>query len=170
MLASPFLLLAAALPAALASNGRVPRSSTVRKYVRSEGGVFRFAADPHPETRIPMFTFFVCAFVYLPTRHTYTAAQADNVYRLDWELFLRVDVHHLLQCLLLFAVFDLLFASRTKARWFVLHLFANALVVVSAWPDVVTTLRDPANAIVGREYSVWPTYFVRLCLPSSCLY
>jgi hypothetical protein len=90
------------------------------------------------------------------------------VYRIDWELFLHVDVAHLLECLLLFAIFDFVFACRTKARWFVLHLFANLLVVITAWPDVVATLRDPANGIVTRGYSVWPTYFVRE--RPSCLF
>ncbi len=81
-------------------------------------------------------------------------------YRITWDLFLHTDLYHLAQCLLLIAVFDVLFAYHTKARWFVLHLIANGFVVAAAFPDVVSTIRDPANAILTSNYSIWPTYFV----------
>lgn len=49
---------------------------------------------------------------------------------------------------------------KTKARWFILHLFANALVVITALPDVIQTVRDPANSVTFPDYGLWPVYLV----------
>jgi hypothetical protein len=69
-----------------------------------------------------------------------------RVFRMTWDL-LPGDLIHLAQCLVLIAIFDVVFAMHTKARWFVLHLIANSFVVASALPDVLATVGDPANSV-----------------------
>lgn len=55
-------------------------------------------------------------------------------------------------------VFDIAVAQRTKARWWLLHLFANILVCIAAAPDCLRTLADPVNSTYSMHYSVAPTY------------
>lgn len=90
-------------------------------------------------------------------QHTYPAVRPT--FRITAELF-QMDMLYILGCLMFLALVDIFFASRTKARWWVLHLVGNAVVVVTALPDFWKTLVDPANALLGADYSVWPCYMV----------
>jgi len=60
----------------------------------------------------------------------------------------------------LFGLFDFVIAQRTKARWWLLHLFANALVCIVGARDCYRTLIDPANCTYSLDYSVAPTYII----------
>eukprot|EP00051_Salpingoeca_urceolata_P029747 m.490908 g.490908 ORF g.490908 m.490908 type:complete len:248 (-) comp28820_c0_seq1:140-883(-) len=87
----------------------------------------------------------------------YSSAGTFRITTLDRLLW---DVLWLCACLVLYAVFDVFVANRTKARWWLLHLFANVLTVYLALPDCWRCLIDPANAINGGDYSVAPTYTI----------
>ena len=56
-------------------------------------------------------------------------------------------------CLLLFGVFDFVYAHRSKARYFAIHVLANSIVVATTLPSMWFMLSDPANAIQSSRYS-----------------
>lgn len=56
-------------------------------------------------------------------------------------------------------IFDYLFARKTKARWFVVHAYANFFVVLFGAADVWTCLQDPFQAGKG-DYNLIPFYFI----------
>lgn len=94
--------------------------------------------------------------------------ELNTVYRITQELFME-DLYHIGGCMLTLVIFDLVLAMHTKARWFVLHLIANTYVVATALPDVITTLRDPANSIRGENYSIWPAYWIAAIHTYHCV-
>lgn len=52
-----------------------------------------------------------------------------------------------------FVVVDVALAIRTPARWFVLHILGNALIVAGSIGDVIYTIRNPISAVQGET---WP--------------
>mmetsp|Transcript_6288 Transcript_6288/g.7646 ORF Transcript_6288/g.7646 Transcript_6288/m.7646 type:complete len:288 (+) Transcript_6288:128-991(+) len=54
--------------------------------------------------------------------------------------------------LIALAIFDILVGSRTKARWFAVHTFANLLVVLAGFNAVVAAFKDPVNACDPNLY------------------
>jgi len=51
------------------------------------------------------------------------------------------------------AVFDILVARHTQARWFCLHAFANLLCVISALNSIFTCFTDPVHCADSSKYS-----------------
>jgi len=64
-----------------------------------------------------------------------------------------------LSALAVLAVFDFVVARHTKARWFALHAFANAFVVMFGLSDMLTVLNDPFKAGLGT-YCLIPLHFI----------
>lgn len=56
-------------------------------------------------------------------------------------------------------LFDLALARHSRARYMVIHAFANAIVAVVATPDTLEAFADPVNSLNGR-CSMVPAYVV----------
>ena len=57
-------------------------------------------------------------------------------------------------------VCDLLYARKTKARWFGLHVIANVWISILCLPDLWFILSDPISALTTRSCNHWPTALV----------
>lgn len=81
--------------------------------------------------------------------------------RMTWEVA-QEDILYTAMWIVLLAVFDFVVASRTKARWWLCHLFANAFVVILALPDLVTSVLDPTRALEGEiePYNITVCYVI----------
>jgi hypothetical protein len=69
-------------------------------------------------------------------------------------------------------LFDYTVGSKTKARWFAVHAFANALVCLAGARAFFTTLYDPLHALDSEKYSdtsffgtgtPWPLIIINAC-------
>ena len=57
-------------------------------------------------------------------------------------------------------VCDVVYARRTKARWFALHVIANAWIALLTLPDVWFIVSDPITALKTKTTNHWPTSLV----------
>ena len=57
-------------------------------------------------------------------------------------------------------VCDLVFARRTKGRYFALHVICNVWISVLSAPDLYQTFSDPLVALAQSEVNHWPTALV----------
>lgn len=89
---------------------------------------------------------------------------AQNFYRGFWEIPLSCNF----AVMVLLYMFDKTLAPQ-RARWFAVHGFANALVVVTAFNGTLASLRDPLYSLDSRVYndksflgsaSRWPVYII----------
>lgn len=55
---------------------------------------------------------------------------------------------------------DLVYARRTQARWFALHVIANFWISLLCMPDLYFVLSNPVEAIKTRTTGHWPTAIV----------
>ena len=62
--------------------------------------------------------------------------------------------------MLALGVCDLLYARKTKARWFGLHTIANMWISVLCLPDCWFLVSDPITALTTRSCNHWPTALV----------
>eukprot|EP00756_Hemistasia_phaeocysticola_P042473 Hpha_TRINITY_DN16972_c1_g4::TRINITY_DN16972_c1_g4_i1::g.55823::m.55823 len=86
-----------------------------------------------------------------------------------WTEFLTAHAVNNVLVLVILGVFDVVFARKSKGRWFFVHSFANALVCLTALRSMVAVLMDPMNAVnsevfndssVFGDASVWPLTIV----------
>lgn len=57
-------------------------------------------------------------------------------------------------------VCDILYARRTKARWFALHVIANAWIAILCVPDLCYVISRPIEALTQTSVNHWPTSLV----------
>lgn len=62
--------------------------------------------------------------------------------------------------MLALGVCDLLYARKTKARWFGLHTIANLWISALCLPDCWFLVSDPITALTTRSCNHWPTALV----------
>jgi hypothetical protein len=62
--------------------------------------------------------------------------------------------------LLLLGIIDVAYASKTPARWFIIHTCGNALVAITSTADLIRVLTDPMNVLKEKSASAIPTGFV----------
>lgn len=73
--------------------------------------------------------------------------------------FTMPDLYRYAYCIgslmLLYAVFDFVYARHTKARYFAIHVLANTIVTVTSAPGLWFSISEPGRAIYSIEFSYW---------------